>query len=136
MKVAIPYWLGRVSPVFDVAGSLMLIDLEGGREVRRERRTLFGSDPFDRANQVRCFGVEILICGAVSKTLESAMSGMGIDVVSFICGDIENVIAAFKKGGLDVDRFLMPGRRNRRPACRLAVGRRGESRPRDGAGGK
>jgi len=27
MKVAIPHWQGRISPVFDVAGALLLVDV-------------------------------------------------------------------------------------------------------------
>jgi predicted Fe-Mo cluster-binding NifX family protein len=134
MRIAIPYWLGRVSPVFDVADSLMLIDLEGGREIRRERQTLSGSDLFERAHQIRGCGVEVLICGAVSRTLESAMTGMGIEVVGFICGDIETVLTAYKEGRLDSDRFLMPGMGKRRRALRSVVGRRDESRPQNGTG--
>jgi predicted Fe-Mo cluster-binding NifX family protein len=118
-----------VSPVFDVADFLMLIDLEGGCEVRRERWMLLDSGPFDRANQIKGFGVDVLICGAVSKALESAMSGMGIDVLSFICGDIETVISAFIKGRLSSDRFLMPGRRKSRSIDCSGVGRLAEFRP-------
>ena len=34
MRIVIPQWQGRVSPVFDVAVNLLLIDIEEGRDVR------------------------------------------------------------------------------------------------------
>ena len=45
MRIAIPEWQGRVSPVFDVAVSLLLIDVDGKHEVRREQRRLLRTDP-------------------------------------------------------------------------------------------
>lgn len=132
MRIGISYWFGRVSPVFDVADSLMLVDLENGREIRREQRKLLGTDPFERVRQIRGSGVEVLICGAVTRTLESAMIGRGVEVLGFICGDIEAVLAAFIEGRLDGDRFQMPGKGKRRRArqtgrvCRNGLPQPGE----------
>jgi predicted Fe-Mo cluster-binding NifX family protein len=114
MRIAMPYWLGRVSPVFDVADCMLVIDIEDGRETKREQRALFGSDPFERAKQIRGAGVDLLICGALSKTLETAISGRGVEVMGFICGDVEEVIEAFKEGCLAGGCFEMPGRGTRR----------------------
>jgi hypothetical protein len=34
---------------------------------------------------------------------------MGIEVIGFVCGDIEDVISAFVKGALINKNFMMPG---------------------------
>ena len=73
MKVAIPHWQERVSPVFDSAGSVLLIDIENGRERQREERRLTRTDIMARAGEFLKFGADVLICGAISAPLEAAL---------------------------------------------------------------
>ncbi|HSO62114.1 MAG TPA: hypothetical protein VLR50_13870, partial [Desulfobacterales bacterium] len=73
MKIAIAHWQNRISPVFDVADRLILIDVEDGREVHRESLHLVGRDPFGRARELSDLGVDVLLCGAVSRGLEKAL---------------------------------------------------------------
>jgi predicted Fe-Mo cluster-binding NifX family protein len=128
MKVAIPQWRDRISPVFDVAGSLLLVDVVDGRESRREERALTASDPLKRAKRVSQLGTEVLICGAISWPLEIALSSAGVRVVPFTCGEVEEVLSAFMNGKLTNGAFLMPGccgwRRRLRARQRLARPRR------------
>jgi len=126
MKVAIPHWNGRVSPVFDVAGALLLVDVADGQELRREEGPLTASDPLQRAKQVAQFGPEVLICGAISLALEAALASAGVRVLPFTCGRVEEVLAAFMNGQLTDGAFLMPG------CCgwrRRSRGRRRRGRP-------
>ena len=127
MKVAIPHWRGRVSPVFDVAGRLLVVDLAKGREEQREQRALTASDPLKRAKQVSQLGTEVLICGAISWPLELALSSAGVRVVPFTCGKVEEVLTAFMNGKLTRGAFLMPGCRGWRRRLRVR-GRRGRPR--------
>lgn len=110
MRIAIPQWQGRVSPVLDVADDLLLIDVERAIESCRERRWLSRTDPFQRAAEVAALGTDIVICGAISLVLENALATAGISVYGFVCGSIEEVIQAYLTGCLDSPRFLMPGR--------------------------
>jgi predicted Fe-Mo cluster-binding NifX family protein len=109
MKVAIPQWRGRVSPVFDVAGSLLLVDVNDGQELQREESALTASDPLKRAKQVSRLGTDVLICGAISWPLEVALSSDGVQVIPFTCGTVEEVLAAFVNGQLTSHAFSMPG---------------------------
>jgi predicted Fe-Mo cluster-binding NifX family protein len=122
MKVAIPYWQGRVSPVFDVAGNLLLVDVADGQEQTRENVAIQATHPQARASSLSEHGVTVLICGAISQPLEIAISTWGIEVISQTCGDIEQVLAAFLGGQLSQEAFLMPGCCGRRR--RLKAGRR------------
>jgi len=126
MKVAIPHWNGRVSPVFDVAGALLVVDVADGRELRREEASLTASDPLQRAKQVAQFGAEVLVCGAISLPLEAALSSAGVQVIAFTCGRAEEVLAAFINGQLTNGAFLMPGCCGRR---RRSRGRHRHGRP-------
>ncbi len=113
MRIAIPYWQGRVSPVFDEASCLMLVEVLDGREVRRETRTLTHLDPLRRTREVSQMGTEVLICGAISRPLEMALSDAGVTTIAQTCGSVEEVLAAFINGRLDSDAYMMPGCRRR-----------------------
>ena len=122
MRVAIPYWQGRVSPVFDVADYLLLVDVEKSAEVYRECRVLTDSDPLRRAREMVSLGTEVLICGAISLVLETALTGDGIKVFGFVCGNVEEIVGAFLSGDLANSRFTMPGRCSQRRRGRLRNG--------------
>jgi predicted Fe-Mo cluster-binding NifX family protein len=114
MKVAIAHWQGRISPVFDVADRLFLLDVEDGREVRRESLRLASHNPFIRAKELSELGVNVLLCGAVSLTLEEALIGSGIRVIGFLGGELENIIGVFLHGELDDGRVRNAGRIGKR----------------------
>ena len=114
MRIAIPHWQGRVSPVFDVADDLLLVDIERAAESYREQRTLVSVDPFHRAAEVAGFGTDVLICGAISLVLETALNTAGVRVFGFICGSVEEIVGAWLTGGLGNPRFYMPGRCTKR----------------------
>jgi predicted Fe-Mo cluster-binding NifX family protein len=114
MKVAIAHWKSRVSPVFDVADRLFLITIEDSREVHRENLRLISRDPFGRARKLAERGVEVLLCGAVSSVLEKALTAAGIQVLGFLGGELESIVAAFLDGQLDDGRSPRADRSGRR----------------------
>ncbi len=134
MKVAIPHWQGRVSPVFDVAGHVLVVDLADGVEAARQDVSLATEDPQARAADLKRTGADVLICGAISRPLELALSSAGIEVISQTCGYVEQVLAAFACGQWPQDAFLMPGCCGRRRAFQ-AGWHRGGRRNRKGGGG-
>ena len=133
MRVAITELHGRISPVFDVARRLLLVDVEDGREVGRREVPLEESEPKLRAKRVAGLGAQVLICGAISWPLEAMLASGGVRVVPHTCGGIEEVLGAFLSGQFPQQAFLMPGccRRQRR----FRHGRRGGRRGFGPAGG-
>ena len=109
MRIAIPQWQGRVSPVFDVAGNLLLIDIENEQEIRREERPMSGTDAVARVGEFLSFGAGILICGAISAPMQARLVSGGVRVIGFTCGTVDDVLSAFLKGGLANRAFVMPG---------------------------
>jgi predicted Fe-Mo cluster-binding NifX family protein len=109
MKVAIPQWQGRVSPVFDASTRLLLIDIADGRLAGRLELSLPLEDPLSRSRRLAVLGVDVLICGAVSSVLAAAVSARGIEILACTCGPVEAVINAFLENRLSNSRFLMPG---------------------------
>lgn len=114
MKVALPIFHGRLSPVFDVARQLLVVEMLDGVETERWEEPLPCANDARRAAWVKGHGVEVLICQAVSHCLEAQLASMGIQVISQTCGNVEEVLAAYRTGRLDEETFRMPGCRGRR----------------------
>lgn len=109
MKIAIPTWQGRISPVFDEATRLVVVETARRRELGREMRTLTCFDPWERARAIRLLGVRAVICGAISRPSEMALHGAGITVIAQTCGPVDDVLAAFMDDRLQNDAYVMPG---------------------------
>ena len=114
MRIAVSQWNGRVSPVFDVAERLLLVDIaddEIDREINRESVYLTSVEPFGRIRELSRIGADVLICGAISFALENALKQAGIRVIGFTCGDLDAVVDAFQDGCLGDECFRMPGQK-------------------------
>ncbi|MBN1394642.1 MAG: NifB/NifX family molybdenum-iron cluster-binding protein [Pirellulales bacterium] len=109
MKIAAPTWRGRISPVFDVAEQVLLVTLDGQTESDRCTESLRGLVLHERAERLAKLGVNVLLCGAISWQLETLLLNGGVKVISLICGDVEEVIQAFRNGTLKYEQFAMPG---------------------------
>ncbi len=134
MKVAIPNWRGRVSPVFDVAGNVLVVAVDAGVELSRHEVGIDVKDPRGRAARLAETGADVLVCGAISRPLEVAVSAAGIEVIPQICGDVDRVLAALIDGRLDQGAFLMPGCVGR-DRCSRKGRRRGACWPDEQEGG-
>jgi predicted Fe-Mo cluster-binding NifX family protein len=108
MRVAIPTWRGRISPVFDVAEKILLEDISNEPLKLRQELTLIEKDPYERARLLKACGAEIVICCALSRPHQIALASAGIRVISHICGRVEEVREAIIKGRFP-DSCLMPG---------------------------
>ena len=109
MRVAIPTWCDRVSPVFDVARRLLLVDVAGRAEVSRTVASLEDTQLVLRAKCLADLGVNTLICWAISAQLQSMLTSIDVRVIPHACGPVEDVLRAFLAGRLGDDAFLMPG---------------------------
>jgi predicted Fe-Mo cluster-binding NifX family protein len=109
MKVAIPIWNSRVSPVLDAAGQLLVVQIENGTEQTRQTIGLATVHPGWRAHFIAEMGVDTLICGALSRHLERLLTATGITVCPWISGEVEEVLSAFGRGKLNDESFSMPG---------------------------
>lgn len=109
MRIAIPNYQGRVSPVFDVAARLLVVHCQGTAELERKDVVLFEKEPGRIVHSLGELGVNVLICGGISQGLQVALEHVGIGVVAQICGEIEPVLAAYRAGKLPGPEFLMPG---------------------------
>lgn len=109
MRIAIPLWQGRVSPVFDEASRILIVDVSRKQEQSCPQDVLISQNPFERAQLFGKLGVDLLICGMISKTQQAAIVSAGVRIIPHICGSIEDVIAAFLDGRIERGELRMPG---------------------------
>lgn len=135
MKAAFAIWEGRMSPVFDVSREALLLTVEDGAVVARERASLETASPDGKADRLAELGVDALVCGAISEPVHHELTRRGLEVIGFVAGEVEEVIACFLAGGLPTPAFAMPGCRCQR-RCRGGGGRTGRGGGRGGGGGR
>jgi predicted Fe-Mo cluster-binding NifX family protein len=109
MRVAIPTWNGRISPVFDTTSRLLVVEL--GEEGEYSRFETDISQEFLPSKTMRLMelGIDALICGAISGQFAYMVTTAGIELIPWISGRVEEVLQAFLRGTLFNKRFLMPG---------------------------
>ncbi len=114
MKLAIPMWNNRVSPVFDTAAQVLVVEITGGKVNGRQTLDVAQVPGFQRGEWLARAGVTTVICGAVSSPQEAVLRAAGMDVIPWIRGDIEDVVCAYCSGDLDRKDFRLPGYRRLR----------------------
>lgn len=135
MRVAIPVWQSRVSPVFDSAGRLLIFDIKNGHETSRVRRPINGLSLQGRVKRLVELDVDVLLCGAISRPLADMITASGIKVIPWMTGEVDEVFGWYMLGKPLDTRFLMPGcggrRRRFRDQGRKGLGRHWENYPED-----
>jgi predicted Fe-Mo cluster-binding NifX family protein len=121
MRIAVPIWENRISPVLDTASRLLIVEKEEQREAIRSETLLEEQDIHRRCLRIKGLGIDILICGAVSQSLLKLLTASGIQIIYGISGNPEDVLDAYFEGALDHTRFFMPGFKRKR------FGRRGRA---------
>jgi len=121
MKIAIPIYKDSISNVFDFAHRLLLVDIENGREADRSEVALESQLLPQRTGQLKDLGIDVLICGAISRTLANMVITSGIHVLPYVTGSIDDVLQAYLTGQLVKPEFSMPGCW---PGARRGFGRR------------
>jgi len=112
MRIAVPIWENKVSPVLDTASTLLIIESETQKEISRFEAFLLEQDIPRRCHFIQGLNINVLICGAVSRQLSGMLTASEIKVISGISGQAEKVLEAYLQGTLLNSGFFMPGRKN------------------------
>lgn len=122
MKAAFTEWHGRIAPVFDVAGTVLMV--ETGRSGNTRERVV--GLPLGSSSAKVAFltehEVDILVCGAISRQVQGMAEAGGIQVQPFVAGEIRDIVAAWMCGNLDQVSYSMPGCRRCRHHLRERSG--------------
>ncbi|MFZ5570919.1 MAG: NifB/NifX family molybdenum-iron cluster-binding protein [Thermodesulfobacteriota bacterium] len=109
MRIAITFLNERISPVFDVARNLLVLDMQEGAVVSERRERFVSDQPPRKAALLAALEVRTLICGAISKPMAGLIGTYGIAIIPFIAGNVQEVIDAYLSGRLPDAAFAMPG---------------------------
>ena len=112
MRIAVTIWNDKISPVFDTASRLLIIEAENLNETARFKTYLYEQDISQRCLRIQDLKVNVLICGAISRPFSMLLMSSGIKIISGISGPAEDVLRAYLHGSLPNSRFLMPGCKN------------------------
>jgi hypothetical protein len=121
--VAIPEWEGRVSPLFDVAGRLVIVEIAAARMASCRRQAMLPQRPDERAETLAEWRVEKLLCGGISRVFSEALERKGVTVIPHLSGCIQGILQAYLDQQLADRRFSMPGCR---ACCQWCRARRGK----------
>ena len=114
MRVAIPVWEDKVSPVFDTASTLLIVEVDDHSEASRFIIFLDEQNLTRRRHRIQGLEVDVLICGAISRPFSRMLLGSGVEVIQEISGPFEEVLNAYLQGNIFNSKFLMPGCRKKR----------------------
>lgn len=114
MKVALTIWNNRISPVFDVAQHALLLEAEQSVILNQKVFDLPVDSPINKLTFLISQNVDLLICGAISRSLQLAIEEHGIKVYPFCSGEVSELIECWQKDQLDRVSFAMPGCGKRR----------------------
>ena len=114
LRIAIPIFRARVSPVFDECTRVLLVDIENDQEIERKEIYLDELSLTERLSILQKSGVSTVICGGISDLLQNMLQSAKISLFTGIAGEVDQVLAAFMDEGLDESRFHMPGFKEKR----------------------
>ncbi|NQU44765.1 dinitrogenase iron-molybdenum cofactor biosynthesis protein [bacterium] len=104
MKAAFSAWNDRIAPVFDVARQIWLVEAKEGRILSETEASLSSEPALGKVDELSRLGVEVLVCGAISRFLEGLVAARGIHVVPFVAGDLKDVVNAWTLDQIEPDR--------------------------------
>ncbi len=109
IRIAIPIFHNRVSPVLDTCTRLLVIDFEGKSGVKKKEISF---DVYARSNRfeiIKNLKPDAIICCGISDVFDKMLKSAGIRLISGIAGDVEQVAEAFLSNRIDEPCFRMPG---------------------------
>ena len=109
MKMAITVWKNRISPVFDAAQMLLVVEIENKKIISRHYEPFYPELPTHLAGRLAEMNVVVFICGAISEMPANILEANGIRLIPFITGDAGEVIDAYVNDVPTPSAFLMPG---------------------------
>jgi predicted Fe-Mo cluster-binding NifX family protein len=109
VRIAIPIFRSRVSPVFDSCTRVLLVDIEHKKEIERSEIYLDKLSITERAAILQKLKVKTIICSGISDMLHNMLQSVKINLTTGIAGEIDQVVAAYLSKKLNEPRFHMPG---------------------------
>ena len=109
LKTAITVWGNRISPVFDAAGTLLVVEIENHQIKKKQYLSFDPETPSDLTHVLKKMDVDVLVCGAISTKPANLIIGNDIKLISFVTGNVQQLLETFVKNQTIEKNFMMPG---------------------------
>lgn len=100
MRIAIPRFGELVAPCFEYSATMAIFDVEEGQVVDQVDFPLQSQVPYDRVRLMKVERVDTVICGGVQTLYEDLLKTNGIEVISWVSGNVEDLLIRFLQGRL------------------------------------
>jgi predicted Fe-Mo cluster-binding NifX family protein len=114
MKISIPINGGRIAPRLPLAKEVIIVELQGKRELGREKVDISLLHPMEIPDFLASAGVTKVIAGGVTWHLQEMLRIHNIDVIWGIMGAVDEVLDFYLKKGLQDGMGPCPPPRRRR----------------------
>lgn len=113
IRIAIPIFHNRVSPVLDTCIRLLIVDFEEHSEVNRREVAIDIYSPSARFEIMKKLNLDTIICSGISEAFDRMLQSAGIKIICGIAGEVEKIIEAFRCDRIECSSFRMPGYKGR-----------------------
>ena len=101
MKVAIPRMGETVAPCFEYCTTMAVFTTAGAQVLEQADYPLRSREALDRVRLLRDRNVDAVICGGIQGFYEDVLEANGFEVVSWVSGLVEELLALYLRGGLE-----------------------------------
>ena len=109
MRIAIPIFHNRVSPVLDTCTRLLVLDYEGATVTQKKEISVDFCSQLERFEILRKLSPDVVICCGVTDVFDKMLGSANLRLISGIAGDVNQVVKAFMDNRIGDPRFRMPG---------------------------
>jgi predicted Fe-Mo cluster-binding NifX family protein len=95
LKIAIPAFHTKISPRFDQTQAFVLLEIKDASVVAREELKTRGWSASRKIKELVDLGVQILICGAIDRASLEYLSFNGLNIYSWVTGEVDDAVACF-----------------------------------------
>jgi predicted Fe-Mo cluster-binding NifX family protein len=103
MRLAIPVFHTKISPRFDQAQGFVLLETGHSEVLAREELPTRGWSEVAKMRRLLDLGIETLICGGIDRASLQYLSFNGVNVYSWVTGEVDDAVACF------LDNRMKPG---------------------------
>jgi len=100
VRVAIPRMGDAVAPCFEYCATMTIFTISDGGVADQMDFPLRSREPFDRVRLLRDQEGETVICGGVQEIYEDSLRAVGIRVISWVSGSVDDLLELFLRGQL------------------------------------
>ena len=98
MRLALPMFGEKISPRFDCAARLLIVEVQGGAIRGRREESIEQIHRQSRIGFLLERKVNVLLCGGIRRRDYFSFVNAGIDVYAGLTGEAEDVLEAFLNG--------------------------------------